>query len=191
MKKRVAVLISGEGTNLQALIDAAADDDYPAAIALVISNRPHVPGLQRAIQADIPATVIPHDDYPDRAAFEAAVQTALETYAIDIVCLAGFMRVLSDDFVRPWQGRMLNIHPSLLPKYKGLHTHRRALEAGDSEAGCTVHFVTPELDSGPIILQAAVRIRPDDTEVTLKARVRRQEHTIYPQALYQVAMSLR
>lgn len=185
-KKRVAVLISGHGANLQALIDACAQANYPADITHVISNKADAYGITRAQRAGIPTTVIPHRDYPDRAAFEAALHDALSAAAPDIVCLAGFMRILEAGFVQKWQGKMINIHPSLLPKYKGLHTHRRAIEAGDAEAGCTVHWVVPEMDSGEIIGQKRVPILSDDTEDTLAERVKEQELILYPEALRRV-----
>jgi phosphoribosylglycinamide formyltransferase-1 len=186
-RKKVAVLISGGGSNLQALIDACAAPDFPAQITLVISNQAEAFGLQRAEKAGIPTQVISHRDYASRADFEAALHHALVAAPIDIICLAGFMRVLEAEFVQKWAGKMLNIHPSLLPAYKGLHTHRRALEAGETEAGCTVHFVSPDLDSGDVILQARVPILAGDTEASLAARVLEQEHRIYPAALKQVA----
>jgi phosphoribosylglycinamide formyltransferase 1 len=182
-KRPVAVLISGSGSNLQALIDACAQPDYPARIVLVLSNKADAYGLRRAEAAGIPTEVISHKDYPSRAAFEEALDAAIRASGAEIVCLAGFMRILEDAFVQKWQGRMLNIHPSLLPKYKGLHTHQRALDAGDTEAGCTVHLVVPEMDSGPIIKQATVPILPGDTAETLAQRVLAQEHIIYPEAL--------
>ena len=190
-KLRTAVLISGSGSNLQSLIDAAKAAEFPAEISLVISNKADAYGLTRASQAGIATCVIPHGDYADRASFEEALQAQLLKAKIDIVCLAGFMRILGDAFVNQWQGRMLNIHPSLLPKYKGLHTHQRAIDAGDAEAGCTVHYVVPELDAGPTILQARVPVLVDDTAERLAARVLEQEHRLYPRALMQVARELR
>ena len=183
MKQRVAVLISGSGSNLQALIDAAQQPDYPAEITLVLSNKADAYGLTRAQKAGIATCVIPHDDYTDRASFEAAMQNALQEADVQFVCLAGFMRILTPEFVIAWEGRMLNIHPSLLPLFPGLHTHRSALAAGHKEHGATVHFVVPEMDAGPIVIQATVPIEPDDTEQTLAARVLTAEHRIYPQAL--------
>lgn len=185
-KKRVAVLISGSGSNLQALIDAASHTDYPAEIMVVVSNKDDAYGLERARQAGIRTEVLRHKAYPTREAYDEAMHTLLESYSIDIVCLAGFMRILSEDFVEKWNGRMLNIHPSLLPAYRGLHTHERALADGAKTAGCTVHYVVPELDAGPIILQAEVPVMADDTPETLAARVLQQEHRIYPAALRQV-----
>lgn len=189
-KTPIAVCISGSGSNLQALIDACALPDYPAEIVLVVSNKAGVRGLERAAQAGIPALVIDHTTYESREAFDAVLHEALLGSGAEIVCLAGFMRILTAEFVAKWEGRMLNIHPSLLPKYKGLHTHQRAIEAGDAVAGCTVHLVTAEMDEGPILAQAEVPVMPDDTPETLAARVLVQEHVIYPQALQQVVEGL-
>ena len=186
-KKRVGVLISGRGSNLQALLDAHGQPDYPAQIVRVISNIPDVLGLERAHKAGVPTAVIPHKNYPDRESFERAVNAQLEADGVEIVCLAGFMRVLTEYFVKSWNGRLINIHPSLLPLFKGLHTHERALEEGVRFAGCTVHFVVPEMDSGPIIVQAAVPVLPGDTPDLLAARVLEQEHVVYPLALALVA----
>ncbi len=180
---RVGVLISGSGSNLQALIDACAAPDYPALIALVISNQADAYGLERARMADIPAVVIPQASHSSRSAFDSEIDAQLRAHAIDIVCLAGFMRILTPEFVSRWQGRMINIHPSLLPHYKGLNTHARVLAAGDPVHGCTVHHVVPELDGGPIILQSKVAVLPGDTVDTLAARVQQQEHIIFPAAL--------
>jgi phosphoribosylglycinamide formyltransferase-1 len=187
-RKRVAVLISGRGSNMTALIEAAKDPTYPAEIVLVLSNIPDAGGLQIAKAAGIETVVIDHKRYgKDRAAFEAAMQSVLEQHKIEIVCLAGFMRILTAGFVEKWRGRMLNIHPALLPAFKGLDTHKRALEAKVKQHGATVHFVVPEMDSGPVILQGAVEVRPDDTEVSLAARVLAVEHRIYPEALKMLA----
>ncbi len=187
-RKRVAVLISGRGSNMAALIDAAKDPSYPAEIALVLSNRPTAGGLAAAQANGIATVVIDHKPFgKDRAGFDAAMQRALEEHRIDLVCLAGFMRLLSTNFVGQWQNRMLNIHPALLPAFKGLDTHKRALEAGVGKHGATVHFVVPEMDAGPIIMQGAVVVRRDDTEATLAARVLTVEHRIYPAALLLVA----
>jgi len=182
-KIKTAILISGNGSNLQALIDAAAAADYPAQIALVISNKADAYGLTRAKNAGIPAHIISHKEYATRDAFDRALHAALTQAHIDIVCLAGFMRLLTPWFVEQWSGRMLNIHPSLLPAFKGAHAVRDALAAGASETGCTVHLVTPEVDSGPVILQAHVPILPGDTEETLAERIHKEEHRIYPEAL--------
>ena len=187
-KKRVAILISGRGSNMMALVEAAVAPDFPAEIALVLSNRPDAAGLDWAASRGIRTASIDHKTYgKDREAFERAMQGVLEDNSIDLVCLAGFMRVLTPWFVAQWQGRMLNIHPALLPSYRGLHTHERALEDGVKIHGCTVHFVVPEMDAGPIILQAAVPVEDSDDADALAARVLTQEHRIYPQALALVA----
>lgn len=186
-KKRVAILISGRGSNMTSLIEAARAADYPARIALVLSNRPDAGGLERARAAGIEAACVDHKAFTDREAFERAVDLRLRDAEIDIVCLAGFMRVLTPWFVARWTGRMINIHPSLLPLFRGVHTHRQALEAGVRVHGCTVHFVVPELDSGPIVAQACVPVHPGDGEDDLAARVLVEEHRIYPQALAAVA----
>ena len=187
-KKRVAILISGRGSNMMALVEAAVAPDFPAEIALVLSNRPDAAGLDWAASRGIRTASIDHKTYgKDREAFERAMQGVLEDNSIDLVCLAGFMRVLTPWFVAQWQGRMLNIHPALLPSYRGLHTHERALEDGVKIHGCTVHFVVPEMDAGPIILQAAVPVEDSDDADAFAARVLTQEHRIYPQALALVA----
>jgi len=186
-KKKIGVLISGNGTNLQALIDACKNPSYPAEITTVISNKADAYGINRASEAGIPAHVINHKDYATREAFDEAMDKILMHHNVEIVCLAGFMRLLSAAFVAKWQGRMLNIHPSLLPKYKGGHAIRDALAAGEKVTGCTVHIVTPEVDSGPILLQAEVKILPNDTEETLAERIHAEEHKIYPKALRQLA----
>ena len=182
-KVKVGVLISGRGSNLQALLDACADPAFPAGIALVISNVAGAQGLERATQAGVPTLVINHKDFPSRAAFDARMDEALRAAGIELVCLAGFMRLLSDGFVEGWHGRMINIHPSLLPSFKGMHTHAQALAAGVKLHGCTVHYVTPALDDGPIIAQAAVPVLEGDTEESLAARVLEVEHQLYPAAL--------
>jgi phosphoribosylglycinamide formyltransferase-1 len=183
-RKRVAVLISGRGSNMAALIEAAKDKSYPAEIVLVVSNRPDAGGLLAAHAANIATEVVDHTVFgKDRAGFERVLQATLEKQHIDLVCLAGFMRLLSADFVKKWQWRILNIHPALLPAFKGLDTHKRALEAGTKIHGATVHFVVPEMDSGPIIAQGAVTVRHSDTEETLASRVLKVEHRIYPLAL--------
>ncbi len=187
-RKRVAILISGRGANMGALIEAAKKPDYPAEIALVLSNRPEARGLRRARAEGIPTAAVDHTAFgKDREAFERAVQAHLEARGIDIVCLAGFMRLLTPSFVSRWSGRMLNIHPALLPSFKGLHAHERALAAGVKIHGATVHFVTPEVDSGPIIAQAAVPVLDDDTPDSLAARVLAAELRLYPLALGLVA----
>ncbi len=183
-RKRVAVLISGRGSNMAALIEAAKDKSYPAEIAVVVSNRPDAGGLLIAEAEGIATQVVDHAQFgKDRAGFERALQAVLEKARIDIVCLAGFMRLLSADFVAHWQNRLLNIHPALLPAFKGLDTHQRALEAGATIHGASVHFVVPEMDSGPIIAQGAVAVHNDDSEETLSRRVLAVEHRIYPLAL--------
>jgi phosphoribosylglycinamide formyltransferase-1 len=187
-RKRVAVLISGRGSNMASLIEAAKDKNYPADIALVLSNRPDAAGIEIARAAGIATEVIDHTVFgKDRAVFDGTMQAVLEEHGIDIVCLAGFMRLLTPAFVAQWPQRMLNIHPSLLPAFKGLDTHRRALEDDATMHGATVHFVTAELDSGPIILQGAVAVHKGDSEAVLAARVLKVEHRIYPLALKLVA----
>jgi phosphoribosylglycinamide formyltransferase-1 len=180
-------LVSGGGTNLQALIDAASDPGFPAEIVLVISNRPDAGALDRADKAGIATRVIRHGDYDGRAPFDAALDEALRAANCDIVCTAGFMRILTAGFVEGWRGRMINIHPSLLPAFPGLNTHQRALDASARIAGCTAHLVIPDLDAGPILAQAAVPILAGDTADSLAARVLTQEHRIYPLALRMVA----
>jgi len=187
-KKRVAVLISGRGSNMVALIEAAKAPDYPAEIVLVASNLPDAAGLSRAQADGIATAVVDHRPFgKDREAFERALDNELQAHRIEIVCLAGFMRLLTPWFVKQWSGRMLNIHPALLPQFKGLHTHRRALDAGVDRHGATVHFVVPEMDSGPVIAQDSVSVTKDDTEESLAARVLEVEHRIYPEALRLVA----
>ncbi|MDJ0992845.1 MAG: phosphoribosylglycinamide formyltransferase [Dinoroseobacter sp.] len=187
MTKRVAILISGGGSNMLKLVESMTGD-HPARAVLVASNDPDAGGLARAKTLGIPIAAVDHRPFrKDRAAFEAALLTQLEAADPDIICLAGFMRVLTETFVRRWEGRMLNVHPSLLPKYKGLHTHVRALAAGDAEHGCTVHEVTPELDNGPILGQARVPVLEDDTPETLAARVLVEEHRLYPEVLKRFA----
>jgi len=182
-KHRIAALISGSGSNLQALIDACASADYPAQIVLVISNKDDAYGVVRAANAKIPAHVIRHTDYATRAEFDAKMHELLVQYEVEIVCLAGFMRLLSKDFVEAWHGRMLNIHPSLLPEFKGAHAVRDALAAGAKESGCTVHLVTKEVDAGEIIGQARVPVLAGDSEQDLHQRIHAQEHILYPHAL--------
>ncbi|PRY21431.1 formyltetrahydrofolate-dependent phosphoribosylglycinamide formyltransferase [Aliiruegeria haliotis] len=186
--KRVAILISGGGSNMLSLLDSMAETGHPATPCLVASNDPNAGGLARAAARGVATAALDHKPFgKDRPAFEAELQKIIAAHAADIICLAGFMRVLTAGFVTPWSGRMLNIHPSLLPKYRGLHTHARALEAGDQEAGCTVHEVTPELDDGPILGQARVPVEADDTPETLAARVLVQEHVLYPAVLRRFA----
>nr|WP_040879031.1 phosphoribosylglycinamide formyltransferase [Kaistia granuli] len=189
-RKRVAILISGRGSNMTALIEAAADPDFPAEIALVLSNRADAGGLARAAEAGIATAVIDHKGFSSRAEFDAAMDERLRAENIDLVCLAGFMRLLSDSFVEAWRDRMINIHPSLLPLFPGLDTHERAIAAGMRLHGCTVHFVRAQMDSGPIIGQAAVPVALDDTPDTLAKRVLAAEHQIYPLALALVAGGL-
>ncbi|MWV17863.1 phosphoribosylglycinamide formyltransferase [Pseudomonas sp. L-22-4S-12] len=179
----VVVLISGSGSNLQALIDSIAEDGNPARICAVISNRADAYGLERAKQAGIDTRVLDHKQFDGREAFDAALVECIDGFAPQLVILAGFMRILTPAFVSHYSGRLLNIHPSLLPKYKGLHTHQRALEAGDHEHGCSVHFVTEELDGGPLVVQAIVPVQSDDTPDSLAQRVHAEEHRIYPLAM--------
>jgi len=189
-RARVAILISGRGSNMAALIEAARAPDFPAGIALVLADRRDAGGVALARRAGIAAEVVEPGDYPGREAFEAAMQRRLEARRVDLVCLAGFMRILSAPFVERWRGRMLNIHPSLLPDLRGLRTHARALAAGLKEHGCTVHFVDSELDAGPIVAQARVAVLPGDDAETLAARVLAEEHRLYPLALARVAAAL-
>nr|WP_155137527.1 phosphoribosylglycinamide formyltransferase [Alcanivorax sp. VBW004] len=179
----MAVLISGSGTNLQAIMDAQKTGTLDAEIAVVFSNRANAAGLERAAQAGIPTASLDHRDYPDREQFDQAMIEVLTPYAPDTVVLAGFMRILSAVFVRHYAGQLINIHPSLLPKYRGLNTHARALEAGDSEHGCSIHFVTEELDGGPLIAQAPIAVHANDTVDSLSKRVQQREHLLYPQVL--------
>ena len=183
VKKRVAILISGRGSNMKALVEAARAPDYPAEIVMVISNRPEAAGLAWAKEQGIPALGLDHKLYENREHFEGQLQGVLSMSRVDIVALAGFMRLMTPGFVESWRDRMINIHPSLLPSFKGLHTHERAIEAGVKITGCTVHFVRPEMDEGPIIGQAAVAVEPGDTPETLGARVLAAEHRLYPRAL--------
>ena len=182
-KLKVGVLLSGGGTNLQALLDACAQPDFPAEIVLVVSNNDDAFGLTRAARAGVATAVLDHRPYPSRESFEADLDRLLRDHGVEIVCLAGFLRVLTEGFVEAWRDRMLNIHPSLLPAYKGLHTHERALADGVETHGCTVHFVRPALDDGPLIAQAEVPVAPGDDPQSLAARVLTREHVIYPLAL--------
>ena len=186
-RKKAAILISGRGSNMTALIRAAAEADFPAEIACVISDQPEAAGLAVAASAGISTYVAPRSGYPDKAAHEAEIERLLEEEGVQLICLAGFMRILSADFVKRWAGRLINIHPSLLPLFPGLTTHARVLQQGMRIHGCTVHFVSEGVDEGPIIAQAAVAVAPDDTEDTLAARVLAQEHALYPRALALVA----
>lgn len=184
---RIVVLLSGNGSNLQAIIDSIEAKKLPAQIVAVISNKPEAYGIVRAKNAGIPAEVLSHTNFSDRNLYDSALKDLIDKYNPDLVVLAGFMRILSPDFVEHYLHRMLNIHPSLLPKYKGLNTHQRVLDAGEKEHGCSVHFVTPELDDGPVILQAKIQVNEDDTAETLAARIHEQEHLIYPEAIKQYA----
>lgn len=186
-KTRIAILISGRGSNMVSLIEAAFDPDFPAEIALVLSNRPEAAGLARARQAGIEAKAIDHKTYASREAFDSVLHEELTAAGIELVCLAGFMRIFSAGFVEAWAGRMINIHPSLLPLFRGTHTHEQALAAGVRLHGCTVHYVVPELDAGPIVAQAAVPVLPGDDPDALAERVIVQEHRLYPAALALVA----
>lgn len=181
--KRIVMLVSGRGSNMQAIHQACVQQGWPAQVVAVISNQPGAGGLAYAAEQGIAAQTVDHQAYVSREAFDAALAAAIDAHQPDLVVLAGFMRILTEGFVRRYEGRMLNIHPSLLPAFPGLHTHRRALEAGCQVAGATVHFVTPELDHGPIVLQAAVPVRPGDDELALAARVLAAEHQIYPLAV--------
>ena len=187
-RKRAAILISGRGSNMVALIEAAKAADYPAEIALVVSNVPDAAGLSRARQAGVTTAVLDHKPFgKDRAAFESALQNILDEHRIELICLAGFMRLFTAEFVQRWSGRMLNIHPSLLPLFPGLDPHGQALRAGARTSGATVHFVIPETDAGPIIAQESVPVLANDTPETLAARVLEAEHRLYPAALRRVA----
>jgi phosphoribosylglycinamide formyltransferase-1 len=181
--KRIVILISGRGSNMEAIVRACAEQQWPAAVVAVVSNRPDAEGLAFAREHGIATAVVDHKAFPAREAFDAALAGAIDGFTPDLLVLAGFMRILGADFVRRYEGRFLNIHPSLLPAFTGLHTHRRALQAGCKLAGATVHFVTPELDHGPIVMQAAVPVLPGDDEEALSARVLATEHVIYPLAV--------
>ena len=180
---KLAVLISGRGSNLQSLIDACAAPDYPAEIVIVVSNEPNAAGLDRARAADIPATVIDHHDYATREAFDEALSESIRAAGTELACLAGFMRLVTEAFLRDWRDRLINIHPSLLPAFGGLNTHARAITAGVRFTGCTIHFVRAEMDAGPIIVQAVVPVLTDDTPDSLAARVLAAEHRAYPLAI--------
>lgn len=186
-KLKLCVLISGRGSNLQSLIDACADDAFPAEISLVVSNIDGVQGLARAKTAGIPTTVISHMDFKSRDSFDASLREAIERFDVDLLCLAGFMRILSDGFVEYWKDRLINIHPSLLPEFRGLDVQQRAIDAGVDKSGCTVHFVRPEMDTGPIIVQAQVPVLRGDTAADLTARILVKEHVIYPMAVKLIA----
>ena len=184
---KLAVLISGRGSNLQALIDATIEPTFPAEITRIISNEPDAAGLERAVEADISSTIVPHRDYLDRQSFEAALDKVVRDSGAELIVLAGFMRLLTRDFVDAWRDKLINIHPSLLPSFKGMHTHERVLDAGVRFTGCTVHYVRPEMDEGPIIIQAAVPVLPGDNKNDLAARILKQEHVIYPLAVRLIA----
>lgn len=186
-KARVAVLISGRGSNMRALVEAGRSPAFPAEVVLVASNVADAGGITWAKEQGIATVVVNHKNFPSRETFDAALNAELQKHNLDLICCAGFMRIMTPVLIAPWAGRMLNIHPSLLPDYRGLHTYARALADGRKEAGCTVHFVTEELDGGPIIAQARVPILPGDTEETLSARVLTEEHPLYVKALAQVA----
>lgn len=181
--KRIVVLISGRGSNMEAIVQRSAAEDWPARVVAVIANRPDAAGLAFARAHGIAAAVVDHRAWPERAAFDQALANAIDAHEPDLVVLAGFMRILGADFARHYEGRLLNIHPSLLPAFPGLHTHRRALQAGCKLAGATVHFVTPELDHGPIVMQSVVPVQPGDDEHVLAARVLATEHVIFPQSV--------
>lgn len=187
--KRVAILISGRGSNMRALCEAMTSPDFPAEPVLILSNRPDATGLDHARAEGLAHAVIDHTQYESREAFDAALDAELSAAQPDLICLAGFMRLLTPGFVEKWAGKLINIHPSLLPKYPGLKTHQRALDAGDAEAGCTVHYVVPEMDAGEIIGQASVPILPGDTAATLEERVREAEHRLYPDCLRTLVVS--
>jgi len=180
---KIVVLLSGNGSNLQKIIEQIDSGEIKAEISAVISNRADAYGLQRATKANIPTVVLEHTHFSDRESFDKSLAQIIDSYEPDLIVLAGFMRILSDAFVEQFGGKLINIHPSLLPKYKGLHTHKRALENGDTEHGASVHFVIPELDAGTIILQGVVPVKPDDTEESLADRVHQMEYIIYPQAI--------
>ena len=190
-KINIAIFISGRGSNMSALIDACNAADFPARITLVVSNNPDAQGLKTAKAAGLKTAVVNHKDYESREAFENALLHALSPHNLDLICLAGFMRILTADFIAHYPNRILNIHPSLLPLYKGLNTHARAIADGQSEAGCSVHYVTAELDDGDVILQRRVEVMKDDTAESLSARVLEQEHIAYPEALAIVANKIR
>lgn len=189
-KLRLGILISGRGSNMEAIIKACDSPEYPAEIAVILSNKEDATGLITAAKHNITTTVISHTDYGDKQSFEAAMHKVLKEHDVDLVCLAGFMRLVSPWFIDQWPDRMINIHPSLLPHYKGLNTHERVLENGETKTGCTVHYVVPEMDSGPIILQAEIPVQHGDTADRLAARVLKEEHRIYPEAIKTIAENL-
>ncbi|MDB2414591.1 phosphoribosylglycinamide formyltransferase [Rickettsiales bacterium] len=187
LKKKIAVLISGNGSNLQALIDACKDENYPAEIVLVLSNKAGAYGIERAHIANIPTEIISHKDFEDRETFDKAMDKKIKEYGAELICMAGFMRLLSGWFVNEWFNKLINIHPSLLPKFKGLNTHQRALDEGETETGCTVHLARKEMDEGPIIVQRSIKINKNETAEELAKRVLIEEHKAYPEALALVA----
>ena len=187
---KIAILVSGRGSNMQAILEAAATSSFPAEVAVVISNIEGAPALERAGSFGIKTATIRHKDYADRESFDQRVTEEIQAAGCELVVLAGFMRLLSGEFLEPWKGRVINIHPSLLPKHKGLDTHARAIEAGDAKHGCSVHHVTAGMDEGPVICQAEVPVLPDDTADKLAARVLEQEHRLYPLALEKIARSI-
>ena len=189
-KKRVGILISGRGSNMRAIIEAARNPFYPCEVACVVSNRPDAGGLDYARSQNLSAHAIDHRNYQSREEFDSAWNEYLQTQNLDIIVCAGFMRIMTHVLIKPWEGRMINIHPSLLPLYRGLHTHERAIAAGDTEGGCTVHYVTTELDDGPIIAQVRVPILKNDTAQTLADRVLIEEHKLYPAALAEMASTI-
>ena len=186
-KLKLAIFISGRGSNMRSIVEQSKSADFPAQVGVVLSNRPDAPGIDYAKSQNIPTEIVDHKSFTSREAFEAEIQTRLAKYDIDLIVLAGFLRVLTASFIEKWPNRIINIHPSLLPDYKGLHTHERAIADGKAEGGCTVHFVVPEIDSGEIIVQKRVPIIPGDTPETLSARVLEQEHIAYPEAIRKVA----
>jgi phosphoribosylglycinamide formyltransferase-1 len=186
-KIKLAILISGRGSNMQALIKACEDPDFPAQIELVISNIPNAEGLKKARSHDIPTCIVAHKEYETKAGFESALNTALGAADVDYICLAGFMRLLSAEFVNRWPLRIINIHPSLLPAYKGLNVHRRVIDDKQKLSGCTVHFVVPEMDAGPVILQKTVPVHEGDTPQSLADRILAEEHAAYPEAIRMIA----
>ena len=186
-KLKLAIFISGRGSNMRSIVEQSKSADFPAQVGVVLSNRPDAPGIDYAKSQNIPTEIVDHKSFTSREAFEAEIQTRLAKYDIDLIVLAGFLRVLTASFIEKWPNRIINIHPSLLPDYKGLHTHERAIADGKTEGGCTVHFVVPEIDSGEIIIQKRVPIIPGDTPDTLSARVLEQEHIAYPEAIRKIA----
>lgn len=190
-KLDLAILISGRGSNMDVLIDACAQPDFPASVSVVISNRLDAPGLKKAADKGIATAVVDHRKYPDRSTFDKELQRTLDLYPVDLICLAGFMRILGADFIRPWEGRIINIHPSLLPEYKGLQTHERVIADGKKESGCTVHHVIPAMDEGPVIIQKKVPVLTGDTPDALAARILEKEHEAYPEAVRILAGKLK